>query len=268
MDTVATLLARHHAPTVMQRSGLSPDEWQTRLLTAQPHRALVVCSRQAGKSTSCAAMVLHRAFAAPGREIVAVSPTQRQSTLLIDKVRRFADAMELELERNAATFLKLANGSAIYALPGGADTVRGYSPNLLIIDEAAYTTEALYTACLPMLAATGGDLIAISTPAGRQGWFWAEWAGHGAGGWQRVEVPYTEIGRIKPEFIAQQKASMAAERFAAEYECAFNASTFGLFNAADIAAAGPSAVAADGAMPDPWAIMQRNRAPFTEQAHA
>lgn len=262
MRIATKLLIRHHPPLVMARAGLSPDVWQSRLLFERPHRACVVCSRQAGKSTVCAGMALHRAFTSPDAEVVVVSPTQRQSTLLVSKVRRFAQALGIPLSRDAATFLRLDNGSTIYALPGHADTVRGYSPDLLVIDEAAYTTDELYTACLPMLAATGGDLIAISTPKGQDGWFWHEWNGDGAPGWERIAVPYTQIARIGDEFIRQQKASMAAERFAAEYECAFNSSTFGLFNAADIAAAGPRALPVDGGLPDPWEIMRRNRAPF------
>lgn len=260
VDMWTELLVTHDPPEVMRSAGLPPDAWQTSLLTERPHRALVTCSRQAGKSTVVAAMALHRAFTASDVTIVAVSPTQRQSSLLVSKVRRFCEALGLPLLRDAVMSIQLSNRSIIYALPGSSDTVRGFSPQLLVIDEAAYTSDALYTACLPMLAATGGDLVSISTPNGRDGWFWAEWNGQGADGWTRVEVPYTEISRITPEFIAGQKASMAAERFAAEYECAFNSSTFGLFNADDLAKTlQREPVGSDIVMPDPRDIVRRNR---------
>lgn len=236
LDDYTEFLLRYDPPEVMRRAGMDPDPWQAKLLRDQPHRALVVCSRQAGKSTVCAAMALNRALSAPHQVIVAISPSQRQSSLLVAKVRGFAEALGLELVRNAVMSLQLANGSIVYGLPSSADTVRGYSPNLLIIDEAAYTPDGLYTAALPMLAATQGDLIAISTPAGQAGWFWREWNREGAAGWVRVQVPYTEISRITPEFIAGQRASMSRERFAAEYECAFNATTISLFPGADLAA--------------------------------
>jgi hypothetical protein len=250
-------LARRDASQVMRRAGMPPDAWQTRLLRRRPHRALVTTSRQAGKSSVAGAKALHRAQIKDRAEIVVVSPTQRQSALLVAKVRRYAEALRLPLKRNNALSLQLENDSTIYALPGSPDSVRGYSPDLLIIDEAAYTTEALYTACLPMLAVTEGDLIAISTPNGQQGWFWSEWAGKGAEGWMRIEVPY-----------AQQRASMSRERFATEYECAFNSSTYGLFNAADLQAAlQQRPVGEDLAMPDAAEIMRRNRERY-EQAVA
>lgn len=266
---ISSWLVKRDPAVVMRKAGMPPDVWQTELLRRRPHRALVTTSRQAGKSSVAGAMALHRAHVRPRATVVAVSPTQRQSALLVSKVRRFAEALGLELLRDNALSLQLTNESIIYALPGHADTVRGYSPDLLLIDEAAYTTDALYTACLPMLAATGGDLVAISTPNGKQGWYWAEWSGRGAGGWMRIEVPYTEIGRISEEFIVSQRASMSTERFGTEYECAFNSSTFGLFNAADLAAALRDEPAEHGtALPDAREIMRRNRERFAASGAA
>jgi hypothetical protein len=263
-------LIRRDASQLMRRAAMPPDPWQSRLLRRAAHRALVTTSRQAGKSSVAGAKGLHRAHTVPDSEVVIVSPTQRQSTLLMVKIRRYVEALGLRLARDSVLSMQLVNGSTIYALPGNPDSVRGYSPNLLIIDEAAYTTEALYTACLPMLAATGGDLIAISTPNGKQGWYWAEWSGQGASGWMRVQVPYTQISRISPQFIASQRASMSRERFSTEYECAFNSSTFGLFNASDLAAAlqrGP-VVDGDSTLPDAAEIMRRNRERLAESEAA
>ncbi|GAA0607652.1 hypothetical protein GCM10010174_26030 [Kutzneria viridogrisea] len=258
------LLLRRDPAVLMRRAGMTPDGWQQVLLRRRPHRALVTTSRQSGKSTTAAAMGLHRAHTTPRTTVVAVSPTQRQSALLISRVKVFAEAVGITLAKDNALSVELPNRSVIYALPGSPDTVRGYSPELLLIDEAAYTTPQLYTACLPMLAATGGDLIAVSTPNGQQGWFWAEWSGQGAPGWLRIEVPYTQIARISGEFIIGQRASMSAERFAAEYECVFNAATTGLFNPADLAAALRDDPVLDGSgLPDPREIMRRNRARHT-----
>lgn len=254
----AELLVRYDPPEIMRRAALDPDPWQAALLQRQPHRAMVVCSRQAGKSTVCAAVALHRAISAPNRVIVVIAPTQRQSTLLVSKIRDFALALRVELSRSAATSLRLANGSEVYGLPGSPATVRGYSPHLLILDEAAYMHDDLYEASLPMLTATRGDLIAISTPNGQQGWFWREWDGQGSADWTRVEVPYREIHRLPREFISAQRASMSAARFAAEYECAFNSTTSSLFPGADLASTRMERpVGADIRMPGREVIAER-----------
>jgi len=70
-----------------------------------------------------------------------------------------------------ALSVRLANGSRILSLPGTEATVRGFSADLLIIDEAARVHDSLYEAVRPMLAVTGGRLVALSAPWGRRGWF-------------------------------------------------------------------------------------------------
>ena len=60
--------------------------------------------------------------------------------------------------------------------PGTEGTVRGFSRvALLVIDEAARVSDPLYYAVRPMLAVSGGKLVALSTPFGQKGHFWQEW---------------------------------------------------------------------------------------------
>ena len=80
----------------------------------------------------------------------------------------------------------------MFGLPGKRQTVRGYAPvNLLLIDEAAWVPEEMYSAVTPMLAVSGGDLWMMSTPAGKRGFFREEWD-RGGPLWTRVSVPATE----------------------------------------------------------------------------
>ena len=83
--------------------------------------------------------------------------------------------------------IEFPNGSRILCMPGVEETVRCYSPQLIIIDEAARVPDDLYRAVRPMLAVSQGRLVALSTPFGQRGWFHAEWTGGGT--WQRVRVP-------------------------------------------------------------------------------
>ncbi len=54
--------------------------------------------------------------------------------------------------------IELANGSRILCLPGEEATIRGFSPNLLVIDEASRVPDDLYRAVRPMLAVSQGRL--------------------------------------------------------------------------------------------------------------
>ena len=61
----------------LRELGLDPDTWQGALLTTVPHRALLNCCRQSGKSTIAAAIALHTAEYKPGSLVLLVSPSQR-----------------------------------------------------------------------------------------------------------------------------------------------------------------------------------------------
>ena len=49
-----------------ERVGIVLDPWQAKLLTERPKRSLLLCCRQAGKSTVTALMALHAALYEPG----------------------------------------------------------------------------------------------------------------------------------------------------------------------------------------------------------
>ena len=47
--------------------------------------------------------------------------------------------------------------------------------NLIVIDEAARIDDELMAAVRPMMATCDGCLFALSTPAGKRGWFYEQW---------------------------------------------------------------------------------------------
>lgn len=154
--------------------GIQPDPWQTEVLTSDARRILLNCSRQSGKSTVTALLAVHTAHFQPESLVLLLSPGQRQSQELFKKAldihRSFADSVDTHAE--SALRLELKNGSRILALPGKEETVRGYSGvRLLAIDEAARVPSDLYLSIRPMLAVSGGRLIALSTPYGTRGWW-------------------------------------------------------------------------------------------------
>lgn len=117
---------------------------------------------------------MHRAVYFPGSLVLVVTPAQRQSIELL----RTCTASARHVTKASETVMSLTfeNGSRIIALPGNEATVRGYAGvDLLIVDEAAWVGDELYTSVRPMLAVSGGRLIAMSTPHGKRGWRSEEW---------------------------------------------------------------------------------------------
>lgn len=71
------------------------------------------------------------------------------------------------------------NGSMIEALAGGKDQIRGKTPSLIVLDEAAFLEEAraTYTSIAPLVQ-KGAKLVMVSTPNGGKGsFFWHVWHG-------------------------------------------------------------------------------------------
>jgi hypothetical protein len=91
--------------------------------------------------------------------------------------------------------------------------------DLLILDEAARVDDALFYSVRPMLAVSGGSLMMLSTPYGKRGVFFTEWAE--GEGWERYEVTAADCPRIPAAFIEQERAGMPEWWFAQEYLCEF-----------------------------------------------
>ena len=220
---------------VMLAAGMTPDPWQERVLTTDASQMLLLCGRQMGKSSVSAALALSSALLVPDSPFLLLSPSDRQSAELFRKVVALYDACGRPVPTSSRTArrLELANGSRVVSLPGTERTVRGFSEvSLLVIDEAARVDDALYYAVRPMLAVSGGKLVALSTPYGKRGWFHDEW--HGEGNWERVRVPATECPRISKEFLESERKSLGERWFKQEYLTVFAETIDAVFRWEDI----------------------------------
>ena len=240
MTPLGADLARCLDPVQLARAvGMDPpDEWQARALRSTHLRALYNCCRQSGKSQTAAIKAVHVAVYEPGSLVLLLSPSQRQSAELFMKCTAAYKALDRPIPSDAesATTLVLANGSRVVSLPGTEGTTRGYSAvRLLIVDEAARVPDDVIAATRPQLSVSGGQMIALSTPAGPSGWWARSWE-DGGPEFERYRVPAVDVPRITPEFLASELALLGPHAYSAEYECAFVAGAFTLFDEADLQA--------------------------------
>jgi hypothetical protein len=219
--------------------GNEPDPWQRRLLRSSARQVLLNCSRQAGKSTCTAALALHQGIYVPGSLTLLLAPALRQSQELFRTVKAFAGALDLPsdaIEEESALRIELASGARIITLPGREQTIRGFSAvSLLIVDEAARVPDELYRSVRPMLATSQGRIVLLSSPFGRRGFFFQEWSEGGAG-WERYEVPATQIPRIPANFLEEERRALGPW-YEQEYMCSFTDNEFQLYSSRDIDAA-------------------------------
>ncbi len=227
-------------PTLLADSlGLTLDDWQIRFLTSKQPRIMLCCSRQVGKSTLTAIKALHHALNVPNTLVLIISRSLRQSGETFRKAAMCFRSMNVAMPTESESALKIefANGSRIISLPGKPQTVRGYSGvSLLIIDEAAQVPDDLYYSVRPMLAVSQGQLILLSSPYGKRGFFFEEWE-YGSG-WEKIMITADECPRLTPEFLEEEFQKMGDYRFKQEYLCVFQESQTAAFRFESIYAMG------------------------------
>jgi len=234
---IAADLARALDPVLLAAQvGLVPDPWQADVLRSTASRLLLNCSRQSGKSTITSVLAVHTALYEAGSLVLLLSPSLRQSGELFKKcIATYKDlGRPVVPESETALTLTLDNGSRIVSLPGSKDgNIRGYSGvNLLVIDEAAWVAESLYMSVRPMLAVSGGRMLALSTPHGTRGWFYEAW--RGVEPWERYEVAAPLCPRISEEFLAEERRNMGEWWYDQEYMCQFSEAETQAFRREDV----------------------------------
>jgi len=218
------------------------DEVQTEFINSQASDIIINCTRQWGKTTTAGIKAAHRARFVRESEILVVSATQRQAAILEAKAQwaltkaaqKFQpvqggeyEVMEYDPEdgpqivRRSVLSLELSNGSRIISTPASEDSIRGYSPSMIIIDEDSRVPDGLYDAIRPMRAAHPCQLVLQSTPNGKRGHFYREWVGDDPA-WTRFHVPADQCPRITKEFLARELTKMTSEAmYRQEYFCEF-----------------------------------------------
>jgi len=228
--------------------GFDPFDWQEYVLDETHKRTILLSARQSGKSTIISSKAIKRAKYHPGALILILCPSQPQSVELMKKMEGF---MRLDkdlppLVHDTVFEKEFVNGSRIVALPGTERSVRSYSaPDMIIIDEASRVEDASYKAVRPMMVGADTELILMSTPFGKRGFFYNEWT-NGIN-WNKVvvrppfklvngrliELTKEELEEMFPnvtcffsprhtkKFLEEELASLGELWFRQEYLCEF-----------------------------------------------
>tara|TARA_R110000737_G_scaffold141183_1_gene171992 strand:+ start:3204 stop:4949 length:1746 start_codon:yes stop_codon:yes gene_type:complete len=132
--------------------------------------------RQAGVSTATAAWIskqLQFASNTKPEKVLILANKLDTAQELANKIRGFLNQwpewvnVGFSKEKDSQRHYKLNNGCEVKAVATSVDALRGYTPTILIFDEAAYIEagDDLWAACMASLS-TGGQVIVISTPNG------------------------------------------------------------------------------------------------------
>jgi hypothetical protein len=191
-------------------------------------------SRQLGISTLVAGYALWIMMFQKDKTVLCVATKQETARGMVEKVQFMYENLpswlkgnQKPLANNKLSF-QLANNSRIVATSAASDAGRSYAVSLLIVDEAAFIEgiDKIYTSIKPTIA-TGGGIIALSSPNGIGNWFHRMYteAEIGKNDFKAVKLPWNlhpdRIAPIDPDWEQKERANMSPREFAQEYDCDF-----------------------------------------------
>jgi len=171
-------------------------------------------------------------------KIIVVSLTEDQAELIIVFTlnyleKNYKKMIAKKAKKPTKRKITLINGSYILARPVGntGDAVRGFTGDILIVDEASRMPELMWAAAKPTLATTGGKIWMCSTPFGKQGYFYKCYLNaderfkvfhiNTPQVYAEREWPNEQIKKEALQFLEDERRDMSALEFAQEYEGRF-----------------------------------------------
>lgn len=177
-----------------------------------------VAGRQSGKDFLLAAFVLWESITRPNSRTVLVSPAQRQSDELMERMLGFAARSDetyysiLPGSRERVTFRK--NGSTVYALPATGFT-RGLTEiTRAVLNEVRDIPDDTFDDISPMLSRVGGSLHLYSTPLARVGPLFEAFENPA---YASQQLPSSVNRHLDPAHLEREALRMSADSYRREY---------------------------------------------------
>jgi len=217
--------------------GWTPFPYQEKLLRANNKRIAALWGRQSGKTTTIAMKTIHFIYTHPGVTVLIVSKGLRQSMIMFGVIANMimsTSILRRSVIRNTRTQIEIKNRSIIVALPCSQSgfNLRGYTADMVIMDEAAFMPESVITSVIfPMLATTEkargtGIAIMISTPWGREHIFYRCYQNPE---WFTQHVKSADCPLITEGYLREMRGLVGELRFDTEYNAVFREDATALF---------------------------------------
>jgi len=182
--------------------GITLDPWQKAVYDSVAPVMILRASRQAGKTTVLAA-VAWKAMTI-GKTVLILAPNFKQALLLIGHMPRGKKQSEITHE----------SGGKILAIAADEVGSRGYTADVLIIDEAAHLDAEIFRIVRPAVAATGGRIICATTGTRSRTWIDLLSTRTDA---QIITVPWNDCPRITHDHIEDARRMWGDAYVAREY---------------------------------------------------
>ena len=231
--------------------GLIPfDMWdfQEKMLNTFHEHRFSICKlpRQVGKSTTSVAYILHQVLFNENYVVAILAnraPTARE---LLQKLKLAFEYLPMFLKQGIKEWNKgsiyLANGSRVLADSTSGSSVRGFSFNLIFLDEFAFVpnniAEEFFNSTYPTISSgKTSKVVIVSTPNGMN-LFYKMWckAIDKTSTYQPIEIHWSMVPGRDQAWAEETIRNTSQRQFDQEFGCEFLGSSNTLINGAKLAA--------------------------------
>lgn len=205
-------------------------------------RVTVVTSRQAGKTTTAAAVILHYILFNDHKTVALLANKGDAAREILDRIKLSFESLPEWLQQGVVEWnkgsIELENGCKVIAAATSSSAIRGKSISLLYIDEAAFVEgwDEFFASVFPTISSgQTTKILFTSTPNGLNHFYkTCMGAKEGTNGYQYVEVPWQKVPGRDEKWRHETLAAMDfdMEKFAQEFECAWLGSSGTLISGA------------------------------------
>jgi hypothetical protein len=200
------------------------------------YRRVAVCtSRQAGKTTTAVAVILHYILFQNHKTVALLANKGDSAREILERIKIAYEALPKWIQQGVIEWNKgsveFENGCKIIAGATSSSAIRGKSISLLYIDETAFVEnwDEFFASVFPTISSGKTTKILLtSTPNGLNHFYkTCEGAREGTNGYQYIEVPWKDVPGRDEAWRQDTLASMDfdMQKFAQEFECEFQGSS-------------------------------------------
>lgn len=205
-------------------------DYQQEIITTVLNERFTVaeCSRQSGKTTSITVFVLWYIIFNPNKTVAILANKAETAREILSRIQLAYEHLPKWLQQGVVEWNKgsfeLENGSRVLAAATSSNNIRGYSINLLIIDEAAFIDnwDEFFTSVFPTISSgSSTKLVLVSTVNGLNHFYKiTSLARQGKNDYKLISVPWQRVPGRDEKWKEKTLAAMNFDydRFAQEFE--------------------------------------------------
>ena len=210
-----------------------PYPFQQKLVNSFHNNRFTICKlpRQSGKSVITTAYLIHQAIFRDNINIAILANKRETAFELMAKLQTSYENLPKWLQQGIISWnkgsIELENGSRITASSTSSSAVRGFSYNIVMLDEFAFVptqmADDFFASVYPTISSgKSTKVIIVSTPNGMNHFYrlWND-AEKGRNSYTPIEAHWSEVPGRDEKWKEETIANTSEQQFAQEFDCDF-----------------------------------------------